>query len=197
MAAEYRLKSQGFQIEIAKKNLLPRITLDGSGSLASRNLNDFFELDALAASLVGGISAPLFQGGRLKANISQQKSVMKSQLESYAGLVLNAYLEVENAIESEQRLLEQENALRVSLNEAKKAESRLELRYTEGLATILQLLDSQSRSFSAEGQLISSRKERLSNRVRMHVALGGGIEILNELSVKQALVSEVVEDVLK
>ena len=197
LAAEYRLKSQGFQIEIAKKNLLPRITLDGSGSLASRNLNDFFELDALAASLVGGISAPLFQGGRLKANISQQKSVMKSQLESYAGLVLNAYLEVENAIESEQRLLEQENALRVSLNEAKKAESRLELRYTEGLATILQLLDSQSRSFSAEGQLISSRKERLSNRVRMHVALGGGIEILNDLSVKQALVSEVVEDVLK
>jgi outer membrane protein TolC len=93
-------------------------------------------------------------------------------------LILNAYLEVENAIGSEKRLREQEKALRISLNEAQKAESRLELRYTEGLATILQLLDAQSRSLTAEGQLISSRKERLSNRVRLHVALGGGVELL-------------------
>jgi len=56
------------------------------------------------------------------------------------------------------------------------AEDRLELRYTEGLATILQLLDAQSRRLSAEGQLIGARKERLANRVRMHVALGGGFE---------------------
>jgi len=145
LAAEYRLKSQGFQIEIAKKNLLPRFTLDGSGSLASRNMSEFFEIDALVASLVGGISAPV--------------------------LILNAYLEVENAIGSEKRLREQEKALRISLNEAQKAESRLELRYTEGLATILQLLDAQSRSLTAEGQLISSRKERLSNRVRLHVEI--------------------------
>lgn len=178
LEAEYRLKSQGLQIEIAKKNLLPRISLDGSGSLASRNLNDFFEIDALVASLAGSISAPIFQGGRLKADVSQQKSIMKSQLQSYAGLILNAYLEVENAIGSEKRLSEQEKALRISLNEAQKAESRLELRYTEGLATILQLLDAQSRSLTAEGQLISSRKERLSNRVRLHVALGGGVELL-------------------
>jgi outer membrane protein TolC len=141
-------------------------------------MSDFFEIDALVASLAGGISAPVFQGGRLKANFEQQKVLMKSQLESYAGLILNAYLEVENAIGSEKRLREQEKALRISLNEAQKAESRLELRYTEGLATILQLLDAQSRSLTAEGQLISSRKERLSNRVRLHVALGGGVELL-------------------
>ena len=93
-----------------------------------------------------------------------------------AGEALNAYLEVENALSAEQRLLERENALRTSLEEAQKAESRLELRYTEGLATILQLLDAQSRRISAEGQLISARKERLANRVRMHIALGGGLE---------------------
>ena len=91
-------------------------------------------------------------------------------------MALNAYLEVENALEAEQRLLEREAALRTSLDESRKAEDRLETRYTEGLATILQLLDAQSRRISAEGQLISARKERLANRVRMHVALGGGFE---------------------
>ena len=101
---------------------------------------------------------------------------MREQLESYAGVALGAYLEVENALDAEQRLLDRETALRTSLDEARKAEDRLELRYTEGLATILQLLDAQSRRISAEGQLISARKERLANRVRMHVALGGGFE---------------------
>jgi len=64
--------------------------------------------------------------------------------------------------------------LRVSAEEALEAEKRLELRYTEGLASILQLLDAQTRRISAQGQLISARAERLQNRVRLHVALGGG-----------------------
>jgi len=89
--------------------------------------------------------------------------------------VLDAYLEVENALDAEQRLAEREAALRESLDEAIKAEERLERRYAEGLASILQLLDAQSRRISAESQLISARTERLNNRVRLHVALGGGL----------------------
>jgi len=83
-------------------------------------------------------------------------------------------LDVENALDAEARLEETEIALRVSAEEALEAEKRLELRYTEGLASILQLLDAQTRRISAEGQLISARAERLQNRVRLHVALGGG-----------------------
>ena len=176
MAAERRLYQQGLQVDVARKNLLPRLTLTGNGNLSSTSLADFFDIDALAAQLLGNFSAPLFQGGRLKGNIEQQEAILREQLESYAGVALGAYLEVENALDAEQRLLDRETALRTSLDEARKAEDRLELRYTEGLATILQLLDAQSRRISAEGQLISARKERLANRVRMHVALGGGFE---------------------
>ena len=176
LAAERRLQAQGLQIDVARKNLLPRLTLDGSGTLAAGGLNKLFNLDALVGSLVAGLSAPIFQGGRLKANIDQQEAILRQQLEGYAGTALDAYLEVENALDGEQRLYEREVALRTSLNEAREAENRLELRYTEGLATILQLLDAQSRRLSAEGQLIGARKERLANRVRMHVALGGGLE---------------------
>lgn len=176
LAAERRLQAQGLQIDVARKNLLPRLTLDGSGSLAAGGLNKLFNIDALVGSLASGLTAPIFQGGRLKANVRTQEALLRQQLETYAGTALGAYLDVENAIDGEQRLAEREAALRVSLDEAKKAEERLELRYTEGLATILQLLDAQSRRISAEGQLISARKERLANRVRMHVALGGGFE---------------------
>ncbi|MEP3889532.1 MAG: efflux transporter outer membrane subunit [Hellea sp.] len=176
LAAERRLQAQGLQIDVARKNLLPRLTLDGSGSLGAGGINKLFDIDALVGSLAAGLTAPIFQGGRLKANIVQQEALLRQQLENYAGTALDAYLEVENALDGEQRLLEREIALRTSLNEAREAEDRLELRYTEGLATILQLLDAQSRRLSAEGQLIGARKERLANRVRMHVALGGGLE---------------------
>ena len=176
LALEQRLKAQGLQIDIARKNLLPTLSLRGTTSLGATSFDEIFDIDALVLRLVANAAMPIFQGGRIKANIAQQEALLRQQLENYAGAALTAYLEVENALDAEQRLYERETALRTSLNEAREAEDRLELRYTEGLASILQLLDAQSRRLSAEGQLIGARKERLANRVRMHVALGGGFE---------------------
>lgn len=176
LAAERRLYAQGLQVDVARKNLLPRLSFNANGNFSSTTFADFLDIESLALTLVSNLSAPLYQGGRLRADIKQQEAIMIEQLEIYAGVALSAYLEVENALDAEQRLLDQEMALRTSLNEAIKAEERLEIRYKEGLATILQLLDAQSRRISAEGQLISARKERFSNRARLHVALGGGFE---------------------
>ena len=176
LAAERRLAAQGLEIDVARKNLLPRLSLSGGTDLSGAGLDDLFDIDALVASLLVNLTGPIYQGGALKANVAQQEAILRTQLEDYAGLALGAYLEVENALDAERRLLEQEEALRVSLIEAQKAEERLELRYTEGLVTILDLLDAQTRRISAQAQLIGARQERLANRVRMHVALGGGFE---------------------
>ncbi len=176
LAAERRLAAQGLAIDVARKNLFPRLSLSGGADLSGTALNNIFDLDALVASLLANLTGPIYQGGALKANVAQQEAILREQLEAYAGAALGAYLEVENALDAEQRLSEQETALRISLSEAQKAEERLELRYTEGLVTILELLEAQSRRISAQAQLISARQERLANRVRMHVALGGGFE---------------------
>ncbi len=176
LAAERRMQSAGLQVDVARKALLPSLSLSGGVNSNGTALNNIFDIDSMVASLTAGLTQPIFQGGRLKANVEQQKAVLSQQLESYAATALNAYLEVENALDGENRLLERETALRVSLEEAVQAENRLSTRYSEGLATILQLLDAQSRRISAESQLIGARKERLANRVRLHVALGGGLE---------------------
>lgn len=183
LAAERRMRSAGLQVDIARKALLPKLSFDGGVNANGSALNNIFDIDALVASLTAGITQPIFQGGRLKANVKQQKAILRQQLESYASTTLNAWLEVENALDGEQRLFERETALRVSLVEAEEAEKRLERRYSEGLATILQLLDAQSRRISAESQLIGARKERLANRVRLHVALGGGLETQEALQM--------------
>jgi len=176
LAAEKRLHVQGLQVDVARKNLLPRLSFTANGNFSSTSPADFLDIESLAITLLSNFSAPLYQGGRLRADIVQQEAILKEQLEIYAGVAHNAYLEVENALDAEQRLLDQEAALRTSLTEARNAEERIEIRYKEGIATILQLLDAQSRRISAEGQLVRARKERLSNRARLHVALGGGFE---------------------
>ena len=174
LAAERRMQAAGLNVDVARKALLPSLTLSGNINNNDFTLNNVFDIDSLVANVTAGLAAPIFQGGRLKENVNQQEAILRQQLEGYSGTVLNAYLEVENALDAETRLLERETALKLSLEEAIQAEQRLELRYTEGLATILQLLDSQTRRLSTESQLISARKERLANRVRLHVALGGG-----------------------
>lgn len=175
LASERRMRAQGLRVDIAKKNLLPRLTLSGSSSFGGGSLTRLFSLESLISSISGGISAPIFQGGALRAELARNDAVLIQLAESYADTALTAYREIENALDAEEHLQEQERALQVSLEEAQKAEERLEQRFSEGLASILQLLDSQSRRIRTEGQYISARKERLANRVRLQLALGGGL----------------------
>jgi len=175
LAAERRMAAQGLRIDISKKNLLPRLSLDASASSGGGSLTRLFSLESLVASVAGGLTAPIFRGGALRADVARNEAVLDQLLESYADTALTAYREVENALDAETHLAERVRALSVSLDEAKKAEERLEQRFSEGLASILQLLDSQTRRNNTEGQFISARKERLANRVRLHLALGGGL----------------------
>jgi len=182
IAAERRIAQSGLNVDIARKALYPSLNL--SGGLSETVINrqgttgfdfaELFDLQDVAKRLTAQLTAPIFQGGRLRAQIEGQEAVLRGQVEAYVETVLRAYQEVENALDGEVRLSEREGALRVSLEEAQKAEERLETRYIEGLATILQLLDAQSRRLSAEAQLVNVKAERLNNRVRLYVALGGG-----------------------
>ena len=175
LAAERRMQAAGLQVDISQKNLLPRLTLNGGSSTAGSSLTKLFSLSSLIASVGSGLTAPVFQGGALKADVARSKAALDQQMETYASTVLTAYREVEDALDAEGLLAERETALTISLEEAQKAEDRLEQRFSQGLASILQLLDAQSRRINTEGQLISARKQRLTNRVNLHLALGGGI----------------------
>ena len=199
IAEEFRIAQAGLNVDVARKALYPSLSFSGTiadqaqtdrstnevplapgedpGSRSTGifgNFTDIFDLSSLAYRVATQLTAPIFRGGQLRAQVDAQRDQLAAQLESYVGTVLDAYLEVENALDAERRLAAREDALRVALEESDAAERRLRLRYTEGLATILQLLDAQNRSLNSEGQLIAARSERLANRVRLHAALGGG-----------------------
>lgn len=175
LAAESRLLAQGLQIDEARRALRPNLTFSANPGLLGTSLANTFDPSAFAATVAASLIQPIYQGGRLKANVEQQENLLQSQLEEYANIALIAFLEVESALETENSLVERERTLLEFLESANNAETRLESRHAKGLVTQLELLDAQSRILTAQGQLISIQVDRLINRVQLHVALGGGI----------------------
>ena len=74
-------------------------------------------------------------------------------------------------------LAQQEDAQFRALEEARLAEELATRQYTNGLVSIFNLIDSQTRRLSAESSLIAARSARASNRVSLHLALGGGLPV--------------------
>jgi outer membrane protein TolC len=129
-------------------------------------------------SLVGNIVAPLWDGGRLRAQVSRADARGAEALANYATAALTAYAEVETALAAEEFLAERERHLNESVEQARAAEQLAQERYRSGLETYITVLDSQRSAVNAEAEHIVARRLRLENRVDLYLALGGGFEQL-------------------
>ena len=101
-------------------------------------------------------------------------------VETYAAAALTAWREVEDALAADSLLAQQEDAQARALEEARLAEDLATRQYTNGLVSIFNLIDSQTRRLNAESNLIAARSARASNRVRYHLALGGGLPVAEQ-----------------
>jgi outer membrane protein TolC len=123
--------------------------------------------------LIAGLAAPIFRGGALRADSARAEAAAQERLAAYTGVALIAWREAENALAAETRLLERAAQLRISFEEAARAEELAQRQYTNGLVDIFNLLDAQGRRISSESQYIAVRRERAANRVRLYLAIGG------------------------
>jgi len=158
----------------AKRALYPRLTLTASGGTVTQQLQDLVQGDFKVWSLLGGLTQPLFQGGRLRAGIRQADAVGDESLELYASSVLRAFAEVEITLADEGWLQDQEAALAASTDQLAAAQRLALERYSNGVGDYLTVLESQSREFVARSALLAVRRQRLTNRVDLYLALGGG-----------------------
>jgi NodT family efflux transporter outer membrane factor (OMF) lipoprotein len=173
-AAAGRFTASQQRLLAARRALYPRLTLTGSGGTVSDQLKDLVNGDFTVWSLLGGLTQPLFQGGRLRAGVDRAGAGRDETMERYAGTLLRAFAEVEMALADEGRLREQEEALTRSTAELAAALRLARDRYAGGVGDYLTVLESQSREFVARSALLAVRRERLTNRVDLFLALGGG-----------------------
>jgi len=174
VAAARRLAAADQRYRAARRALYPRLTLTASGGTSTGALADLLDGDFHVWSLLAGLTQPLFQGGRLRAGVEAADAASREVLSAYVGRVLGAYAEVESALASEGHLAARERHLAETAAQLTAARQLAEDRYRRGLGTYLVVLESQSRALTAESERLSIRRQRLDNRVNLHLALGGG-----------------------
>ncbi len=172
-AAERRLEAAGLRAHDARKALLPRITLTGNATSTDTAFAELFDLEQLAGNLIAGLVQPIFRGGQVLADAEAARARAEEAVYFYVQTVLTAFEEAENALAAEARLTARLTALAMSYEEALAAEELTQRDYRQGLTTIFNLLDAQARRFSAQSALAAAERERLTNRVRLHLAIAG------------------------
>ena len=180
VAAEQRLFATGASLTQAEASLYPQISLTGSGGTSTSELSGLLSGDSVVWGVAANLTQPVFQGGRLRANVRLQKANLRAAEESFRSTMLKAMGEVENALDAEQQLAVMDEALGVAYEQSQAAAQIAQERYDLGLDNIIKLLEARRRAISAEGLWWTARRRRLENRVNLHLALGGGFESMND-----------------
>ena len=173
-AAERRLASDSKGVDIAKKALLPGISLNGSYGTSAREFDLLTDERFKVWSYGYNISLPIFTGGRLEAVKERTYAQYKQSLANFHQTVLRAFEEVETALSDEDSLFRDAEALRVTVEEYNAAVDLAWEQYNRGLVDIITVLDSQRRAFNAERSLIVIENQRIQSRIGLYLALGGG-----------------------
>ncbi|MEP1446372.1 MAG: efflux transporter outer membrane subunit [Paraglaciecola sp.] len=186
----YQVLAQDAGLAFAHKQRFPSISLRASISDSGDELSDLLSGSSLAWSLLGGLTAPLFKAGDLKANEEIARLRLKQQEQIYLDTLYNAFSSVENAITTENSLKLRYQSTLAAQQNADAAETLAFEQYQRGLVTYTTVLEAQSRSFSAQSALIQIKNQLLANRIVLHVALGGDFTDTNNLQNNE------LEDVL-
>lgn len=170
------MQAAGFRLTAGQRSFLPNLSLTGSAGLASSDLGDLLDGGSFIWSIAGALLQPIFQGGRLRAQVQALEGQREEAVEVYAETVLNALLEVETALAVEGYLAQRELALDSAASAAEGAVQIAFNRYREGIDPLLTVLESQQRALDSRSAYIAARRARLDNRINLHLALGGGFE---------------------
>ncbi len=176
-ATENRLRAAGFRVAAAQAALYPGLSLTAGTGTTSDRIGDLLDGDFSVWSLTGGLLAPLFQGGRLRAGIDLATADHQGQLAIYASSILRAFSEVEAALADEALLRNEEEALATVAAESVAARDLATNRFQAGLGDFLRVLDSERQAFQAESLWLTLKRQRLDRRVDLHLALGGDLAV--------------------
>jgi multidrug efflux system outer membrane protein len=174
--AERSLAAANARVGLATANFYPRITIGGNGGFAALKASDWFQSSAGFYSYGPQIYLPIFQGGRLRAELSQSEYAYAASLERYRQAVLVAFAEVEDALSGCHHLAVQRAARERAANSAVRAQEISNQQYRNGLVDFTTTLDSERVALDAERRLAQVISDEYENSVRLIRAIGGAWE---------------------
>jgi multidrug efflux system outer membrane protein len=171
--AELNLKAANARVGVANANFFPRITIGADAGTAAMNVDDWFKGSAGFYSMGPQISLPIFQGGRLRAELSRSEAQYAESLERYQQAILEAFAQVEDALSGWQHLSVQRAARERAAKAAARAQDISNKQYRNGLVDFISALDSERVALDAERRLAQVIGDEYVNSVFLIRAIGG------------------------
>jgi NodT family efflux transporter outer membrane factor (OMF) lipoprotein len=171
--AELQLSAATYGVGAAIANLYPDLSLTGSVGASADRLNDLTISDGLVYNAIANLVGPLFTGGQRRADVDAAKARADQATAIYAGAVLNALREVEEALVIGEATVESFNLTTERVSEARAADRLAKERYQRGVETLITVLETERRLRLAEQAIITSTADVWNARIDLFLALGG------------------------
>jgi outer membrane protein, multidrug efflux system len=176
ISSERSMAAASAQIGVAKAAYFPSLSLTGAVGYESANPAAIFDWQNTIASLGASVTAPIFTGGRLRANLDQARAAYQASVSQYEKTVLVAYQQVEDQLAALHYLTQQERDS-ASAVASSQDEERIALnRYNAGLVNYLNVVYAEQTLLNNEQSEAQVSGQRLIATVVLVKALGGGWE---------------------
>jgi NodT family efflux transporter outer membrane factor (OMF) lipoprotein len=162
------------ELDASKARRYPSLNLSGSLGINSLAVEKIFRPENTAADLIAGVTGPIFDAGRIRADIEARGAALDRSLQDYRASVLTALSEVEDALIACRRSGERLATLEKAVASARDAATLAQQRYQAGVTDLITVLDAQRTLLGIEDNLLASRAEHIRAYIDLYKALGGG-----------------------
>lgn len=174
LEAERTLRAANANIGAARAAFFPSISLTATAGSSSASLSNLFKSGSGTWTFIPQISIPIFDGGANRANLDVAKISRDINVAQYEKSIQTAFREVSDALIERETLVRRLQA-QEALTDATAQSYRLAtVRYDRGVASYLDVLDSQRSLYSAQKTLITTRLSRFTNQITFYKVMGGG-----------------------
>jgi len=173
-SAEYALMAANANITNARAQLLPSISLTGSGGFQSVALATLLQHTGLIWSIGTSLAQTLFDAGKLEGNVDLTRARYDELVQNYGKAVISALSDVENALVAVQKTTDLEEAQRINHATSRNAYEIAEAQLKGGTVDITTVLNTQKALFTAQDALAQARLSHLQAVVGLYKAMGGG-----------------------
>ncbi|MBN2868874.1 MAG: efflux transporter outer membrane subunit [Flavobacteriaceae bacterium] len=174
IASEYGLINAFELTNVARSNFYPSLTLTANSGFQSLELDQLLDANSLFATLVGGLTQPIFNQRRIKTQHEVAKAQQEQALLAFKNTLLIAGNEVSNALYDYEAETEKFEYRKNEVEALRNAESNSEELLKNGYANYLDLLTARQSALSAELNLIDNKLQQMLSVINLYEALGGG-----------------------
>ncbi|HET8765256.1 MAG TPA: TolC family protein, partial [Rhodanobacter sp.] len=174
VAARWRVDAAGHDIKAAKTEFLPNLSLGVLAGVIAVGDHNVFQLPARFYSVAPSLSLPIFDGGRLRANLDAKDAQYELAVARYNQTLVHAVNEVADDVDALQSLAVQAAAQQRALDAAQAAWQLADQRFKAGIGSWLEALSVRQQLLVAEQRMAQLRAEQADQSVQLVQALGGG-----------------------